>query len=51
MINFVGVFDIVAQFGLPGEHHHCYHAMAMDEERKLFPLTRLTGSGKNEKAV
>ncbi len=60
-INFIGVFDIVAQFGLPGKEHnaghdldlpdnveHCYHAMAMDEERKLFPLTRLTGTGKNE---
>jgi len=60
-INFVGVFDIVGQFGAPGEHfnaghdldfpdnvEHCYHAMAMDEERELFPLTRLTGSGNNE---
>lgn len=60
-INFVGVFDIVGQFGAPGDDvnaghdldfpdnvEHCYHAMAMDEERKLFPLTRLTGSGNNE---
>lgn len=60
-INFVGVFDIVGQFGAPGDDinaghdldfpdnvEHCYHAMAMDEERKLFPLTRLTGTGKNE---
>lgn len=60
-IRFVGVFDIVAQFGLPGERfnlghdldfpdnvENCYHAMAMDEERKLFPLTRLTGTGNNE---
>jgi uncharacterized protein (DUF2235 family) len=53
-IRFIGVWDIVGQFGLPGEHHqaghdlrmpahvrHCFHAMALDESRKLFPLTRL----------
>jgi uncharacterized protein (DUF2235 family) len=53
-IRFVGVFDVVAQFGLPGRHVNaghvvslpanvkcCRHAMAMDESRALFPLTRL----------
>lgn len=53
-IRFVGVFDVVAQFGLPGRHvnaghrvalpsnvQHCRHAMALDETRLLFPLTRL----------
>lgn len=53
-IRFVGVFDVVAQFGLPGQHVNaghvvslprnvkcCRHAMAMDESRALFPLTRL----------
>jgi uncharacterized protein (DUF2235 family) len=53
-IRFVGVFDVVGQFGLPGEHIQaghvlslpdnvdcCRHAMAMDESRALFPLTRL----------
>ena len=53
-IRFVGVFDVVAQFGLPGRHINaghvvslprnvkcCRHAMAMDESRALFPLTRL----------
>jgi uncharacterized protein (DUF2235 family) len=53
-IRFVGVFDLVAQFGVPGRHINaghvvslpdnvkcCRHAMAMDESRKLFPLTRL----------
>ena len=53
-IRFVGVFDVVGQFGLPGEHLQaghvlslpdnvdcCRHAMAMDESRALFPLTRL----------
>src|SRR6185436_15222611 len=53
--------DVVGEFGLPGEHvnagHnlkfppnvlHCYHAMALDESRLLFPLTRLTGTGSNE---
>jgi hypothetical protein len=56
-IRFIGVFDIVGEFGAPGQHlnaghdlrfppnvKHCYHAMAMDEHRGLFQLTRLTGS-------
>ena len=55
-IRFVGVFDVVAQFGLPGRHINaghvvslpanvkcCRHAMALDESRGLFPLTRLCG--------
>lgn len=54
-IRFIGVFDIVGEFGLPGQHFNaghnlhfppnvkrCYHAMAMDEHRGLFQLTRLT---------
>lgn len=56
-VRFVGVWDIVAQFGLPGEHVNlgfdldcpdvvAYHAMAIDENRALFPLTRLSRSGK-----
>jgi uncharacterized protein (DUF2235 family) len=53
-IRFVGVFDLVGQFGVPGEHVNaghvltlptnvgcCRHAMALDETRALFPLTRL----------
>jgi uncharacterized protein (DUF2235 family) len=53
-IRFVGVFDIVGQFGAPGSRlnaghdldlpsnvDRCCHAMAMDETRALFPLTRL----------
>lgn len=53
-IRFVGVFDVVGQFGLPGRHVNaghvltlpenvqtCRHAMALDETRELFPLTRL----------
>jgi uncharacterized protein (DUF2235 family) len=53
-IRFLGLWDIVGQFGAPGEHvnaghdldmppnvDHCYHAMALDETRALFPLTRL----------
>jgi uncharacterized protein (DUF2235 family) len=60
-IRFIGVFDIVGEFGAPGQHFNaghdlhfppnvkrCYHAMAMDEHRALFQLTRLTGSGANE---
>jgi uncharacterized protein (DUF2235 family) len=53
-IRFVGVFDVVGQFGLPGPRVNaghiltlpknvkcCRHAMALDETRALFPLTRL----------
>lgn len=53
-IRFIGVWDIVGQFGVPGEHinaghnlhmppnaKRCYHAMALDEARPLYPLTRL----------
>jgi uncharacterized protein (DUF2235 family) len=60
-IRFIGVFDIVGEFGAPGQHFNaghdlrfppnvrrCYHAMAMDEHRALFQLTRLTGSGARE---
>jgi uncharacterized protein (DUF2235 family) len=65
-IRFVGVFDVVAQFGLPGQHINaghvvslpanvkcCRHAMAMDESRALFPLTRLCGrdGGHDERLV
>lgn len=58
-VRFIGVWDIVGQFGLPGPRlnagHdlgmpsnvvHCYHAMALDESRAFFPLTRL-GSGRD----
>jgi len=60
-IRFIGVWDIVGEFGVAGEHlnaghnlnfppnvQHCYHAMALDERRAFFQLTRLTGSGPNE---
>jgi uncharacterized protein (DUF2235 family) len=56
-VRFVGVWDMVAQFGLPGEHVNlgfdlgcpdvvCFHAMALDENRAFFPLTRLSKAGK-----
>ena len=57
-VRFIGLFDVVGEFGLPGEHvnaghnlhmppnaHNVFHAMALDETRLLFPLTRLSGSG------
>lgn len=60
-IDFIGVFDIVGEFGVPGKHvnaghdlrfpknvKRCYHAMALDEHRAVFQLTRLTGSGTDE---
>jgi uncharacterized protein (DUF2235 family) len=53
-IRFMGIWDLVGQFGLPGERlqagHNldcptnvalCCHAMALDENRLLFPLTRM----------
>ena len=53
-IRFMGVHDVVGQFGVPGRFvnaghdlhfpsnvERCYHAMALDERRLLFPLTRL----------
>jgi uncharacterized protein (DUF2235 family) len=53
-IRFLGLWDTVGQFGLPGERlqaghdltcprnvRRCYHALALDENRALFPLTRL----------
>jgi uncharacterized protein (DUF2235 family) len=59
VVRFIGVWDIVGQFGAPGEHinaghnlkfppnvEHCFHAMALDESRLFFPLTRL-GKGRN----
>ena len=53
-IRFMGLWDLVGHFGAPGRRFHaghdlgmppniarCYHAMALDETRLLFPLTRL----------
>lgn len=57
-IRFIGVFDVVGEFGIPGERFNaghnlrfppnvkrCYHAMALDEHRLLFQLTRLSRTG------
>lgn len=62
-IRFLGLWDIVGQFGAPGRQvnaghdldrppnvDHCYHAMALDETRLLFPLTRLGGERDNPPA-
>jgi hypothetical protein len=51
----MGLWDLVGQFGAPGRRFNaghdlgmppnvmrCYHAMALDETRLLFPLTRLS---------
>lgn len=58
VVRFVGVWDTVASFGLPGNNlnigwkltlppnvKRCYHAMALDERRGNFPLTRIKPSG------
>ena len=53
-VRFLGLFDVVGQFGLPGPNLNaghrltlpgnvgtCRHAMAIHESRAFFPLTRL----------
>jgi len=53
-VRFLGLWDTVASFGLPGNDinigwdltlpdnvRHCFHAMALDERRGNFPLTRV----------
>lgn len=60
-IRFLGVWDVVASFGIPidliiefqdinvgwhieripGAVQHCFHAMALDERRQTFEVTRL----------
>ncbi len=53
-VRFLGLWDTVASFGLPGNNinlsynialprnvERCYHALSLDERRLLFPLTRL----------
>lgn len=53
-IRFLGLWDVVASFGLPGNEinvgwaltlpnnvRRCHHAMALDERRGNFPLTRV----------
>ena len=60
-IRFIGVWDIVGEFGLPGRFVNAghdlhlppnakrvYHAMALDEARSVFQLTRLSGTGRDE---
>ena len=61
-IRCLGLWDIVGSFGLPGNRrdlgwnidvipdvvHHCYHAMALDEGRVMFPLTRPSASSPND---
>lgn len=53
-VRFLGLFDTVASFGKPGNDinvgwkltlpdnvRHCFHAMALDERRHNFPVTRV----------
>jgi uncharacterized protein (DUF2235 family) len=53
-VRFLGLFDTVASFGKPGNEVNlgwkltlpdnvarCYHAMALDERRGTFPVTRV----------
>ena len=54
-VRFLGIWDLVASFDIPGNTidlgwdlgmpsnvQNCYHAMALDEKRVLFPLNRLS---------
>lgn len=59
-VRFLGLWDTVASFGLPGNDvnigwtltlpsnvSRCYHAIALDERRQGFPVTRVrTAEGK-----
>ena len=60
-IRFIGLWDIVGEFGLPGRFvnaghdlelptnaRRIYHAMALDEARTVFQLTRLRGIERDE---
>ena len=60
-IRFLGLWDTVASFGVPGNGVNigvtltlppnvvtCRHAMALDERRALFPLTRVIQDGFSE---
>lgn len=55
-VRFLGLFDTVASFGKPGNEvnlgwkltlpdnvRKCFHAMALDERRNNFPVTRIKG--------
>jgi uncharacterized protein (DUF2235 family) len=57
-VGFVGLFDVVGQFGVPGREINAghnlrrpptasriCHAMALDESRLFFPLTRVSRDG------
>ncbi len=57
-VGFVGLFDVVGQFGVPGREINAghdlrrpptasriCHAMALDETRLFFPLTRVSRDG------
>lgn len=57
-VRFLGLWDVVASFGIPGNDINigwtftlpdnvkkCYHAMALDERRGNFPLTRVRTGG------
>jgi uncharacterized protein (DUF2235 family) len=63
IIRFVGVFDTVGSFGVPGNGtnigyrsgipgsvQNASQATAQDEQRLLFPLTPLTGPNTNEQS-
>jgi uncharacterized protein (DUF2235 family) len=61
-VRFLGVWDIVGSFDLPGTPiqnigfdfktpptaKRIVHCMALDERRVFFPLTRMSGTGANE---
>ena len=63
-IRFLGLFDIVASFGMPGNKINlgynlslpncvinCYHAISLDERRAMFPLTRIIQDKKSNIAA
>jgi uncharacterized protein (DUF2235 family) len=62
-VRFLGLWDVVASFGIPGNKinlgyqltvpasvEHCCHAMALDEKRYTFALTRVKYAEDHAKA-
>jgi uncharacterized protein (DUF2235 family) len=62
-VAFIGLWDVVGQFGVPGHFinaghdlrmprnaQRVFHAIALDESRAFFPLTRLSSLGKPDDA-
>ncbi len=63
-VNFIGIWDTVASFGMPGNEinigynltvpenvENCFHVVALDERRQGFPLTRVVQNAYSDRAA